>query len=209
MTRTDRSSRDEQDALWEQYRAHPTDDLRDRLVEANMGLVGMCIGSLAALSYKCGMEPDDLRTPGYLALRRAVGQYDDSNGAMFSTYAVYCIRGSILDYIRDHRRNRVLRHREAWERNRSEQIVCESYDQRIHGEEVDWDAIDDEVLIGEAIDKLPDHEAYVIREVFFNGEPQTALAGALGVSRQTVTNYKHKAFERLAELLGNAYLENL
>jgi RNA polymerase primary sigma factor len=64
---------------------------RDRLVEANLGLVH----TLAADFIGRGMEMDDLVGEGHLGLIRAAEAFDPRFGARFGTYATYWIKEAI------------------------------------------------------------------------------------------------------------------
>jgi RNA polymerase primary sigma factor len=64
---------------------------RDRMVEANLGLVH----TIARDFLGRGLEMDDLIGEGHLGLIRAIGKFDPRHGARFSTYAAYWIKEAI------------------------------------------------------------------------------------------------------------------
>ena len=80
------------------YRYYPQIEIRDRLVEQNMGLVR----KLAHQSVRTCKEPyDDLEQEGFKGLLRAIAQYDPDKGTQFSTFAMPYIKGRIAQYLRD------------------------------------------------------------------------------------------------------------
>jgi RNA polymerase sigma factor (sigma-70 family) len=66
-------------------------------VDANIGLIYHVANRLAP-AYR--READDLVSYGYLGLLRAAEMFDQASGFAFSTYAVPCIRGAIMDGVR-------------------------------------------------------------------------------------------------------------
>lgn len=71
----------------------------DQLVRENMDLVKKAVFSIAKNLPKY-IEEDDLMQVGYIGLVKAAQNYTGENGAKFSTYAYYRVRGSIYDEIR-------------------------------------------------------------------------------------------------------------
>ena len=66
---------------------------RDRMVEANLGLVR----TIARAFRDRGLEKDDLIGEGNLGLFRAVERFDPGQGVRFSTYAAYWIKQAIRE----------------------------------------------------------------------------------------------------------------
>jgi RNA polymerase sigma factor for flagellar operon FliA len=71
----------------------------ESLVKNNMDLVKKAVFSIAKNLPKY-IEEEDLLQVGYIGLVKAAKNYTGENGAKFSTYAYYRIRGSIYDEIR-------------------------------------------------------------------------------------------------------------
>jgi RNA polymerase sigma factor for flagellar operon FliA len=69
------------------------------LVRENMDLVKKAVYSISKNLPKY-IEEDDLMQVGYIGLVKAAQNYTGENGAKFSTYAYYRVRGSIYDEIR-------------------------------------------------------------------------------------------------------------
>ena len=70
---------------------------RDRLIEANIGLVHACAGRFRGR----GVEYDDLVQAGCVGLCKAADGFDDTRGFAFSTYAVPTILGEMRRLFRD------------------------------------------------------------------------------------------------------------
>jgi RNA polymerase sigma-B factor len=94
---SDEPDREELQRLFEEYRS--TDDmvLRDRLVEAHLGLAEY----LARRFDRRGEPLDDLIQVASLALIKAVERFDPSRGLEFSTFAVPTIVGELKRHFRD------------------------------------------------------------------------------------------------------------
>lgn len=71
--------------------------LRDELIENNIGLVHSCASKLKGR----GIEYDDLFQAGCMGLVKAVDAFDTSRGVRFSTYAVPVILGEMRRLFRD------------------------------------------------------------------------------------------------------------
>jgi RNA polymerase sigma-B factor len=81
-----------------QYRQAPSTNLRNRLVELNLGLVRREASHWAG---QCQESYEELLQIGSLGLIRAIERFDPGNGAAFSTFALPYIRGEIQHYLRD------------------------------------------------------------------------------------------------------------
>ncbi|MGE5485214.1 MAG: sigma-70 family RNA polymerase sigma factor [Ignavibacteriales bacterium] len=71
---------------------------RDRLVQANKGLVVAIAGRFRRLA---GDEFEDILQVAYLGLLKAIDGFDSTRGTRFSTYAFPVITGEIRRYLRD------------------------------------------------------------------------------------------------------------
>lgn len=72
-------------------------DLKDQLIEQNIGLVKSIAGDFT----HSGLDFEDLRQAGYIGLLNAVENYDLNEGAKFSTYASHLIKGEVRHHVRD------------------------------------------------------------------------------------------------------------
>lgn len=80
------------------YHRYPSLELRNQLVQLNMGLVRQVAHRL---SRYCAEPYEDLEQVGYLGLIQAIERFDPSQGRAFSSFATPYIRGEILHYLRD------------------------------------------------------------------------------------------------------------
>ncbi len=85
--------------LWEQYRAEPNTDLRNKLVERYLPLVKYNAERIWA-RLPDGVELDDLISAGVFGLMDAIEAFDLTRGVKFETYCVPRIRGAMLDELR-------------------------------------------------------------------------------------------------------------
>lgn len=85
--------------LWQDYRAEPTTELRNRLVEKYLHLVKYN-GERIWARLPDGVELDDLISAGIFGLMDAIDAFDLNRGVKFETYCVPRIRGAMLDELR-------------------------------------------------------------------------------------------------------------
>ena len=86
-------------AVWQEYRARPTVELRNRLVEKYLPLVKYNAERIWA-RLPDGVELDDLISAGVFGLLDAIEAFDLTRGVKFETYCVPRIRGAMLDELR-------------------------------------------------------------------------------------------------------------
>jgi RNA polymerase sigma-B factor len=89
--------RDQEHALFREYRATRDRRLRNRLVEENQGLVGPHVRRFEGR----GIPTDDLRQVALLAVLKAVERFDPEMGVAFSTFAGRTIDGELKRFLRD------------------------------------------------------------------------------------------------------------
>jgi RNA polymerase sigma factor FliA len=85
--------------LWRDYRAEPTVELRNQLVELYLPLVKYNAERIWS-RLPDGVELDDLISAGIFGLMDAVDAFDLQRGVKFETYCVPRIRGAMLDELR-------------------------------------------------------------------------------------------------------------
>ena len=85
--------------VWRDYRATPTVDLRNRLLENYLQLVKYNAERIWA-RLPDGVDIDDLISAGTFGLMDAVDAFDLDRGVKFETYCVPRIRGAMLDELR-------------------------------------------------------------------------------------------------------------
>src|SRR5213075_2078491 len=85
--------------LWRDYRAEPTTEMRNQLVELFLPLVKYNAERIWA-RLPDGVELDDLISAGVFGLMDAIDAFDLTRGVKFETYCVPRIRGAMLDELR-------------------------------------------------------------------------------------------------------------
>src|SRR5947207_15331548 len=85
--------------VWPAYRAEPTVELRNQLVENYLPLVKYNAERIWS-RLPDGVELDDLISAGVFGLMDAIDAFDVNRGVKFETYCVPRIRGAMLDELR-------------------------------------------------------------------------------------------------------------
>jgi RNA polymerase sigma factor for flagellar operon FliA len=85
--------------LWRDYRAEPTIELRNQLVERYLPLVKYNAERIWSRLPE-GVDLDDLISAGVFGLMDAIDAFDLERGVKFETYCVPRIRGAMLDELR-------------------------------------------------------------------------------------------------------------
>ncbi len=85
--------------VWRDYRAQPSIDLRNQLVEHYLPLVKYNAERIWA-RLPDGVDLDDLISAGVFGLMDAIDAFDLNRGVKFETYCVPRIRGAMLDELR-------------------------------------------------------------------------------------------------------------
>lgn len=84
--------------LLREYQQSPSNELRNQLVQLNVGLVRK---EVHHWMHQCTETYDDLLQVGCIGLIRAIERFDLSKGHAFSSFAIPYIRGEIQHYLRD------------------------------------------------------------------------------------------------------------
>ena len=85
--------------LWQRYRHHPDQDLRNRLVLQYSPLVKYVAGRLRT-RLPDHVDYNDLVSDGIIGLMGAIDRFDPGRGLTFQTFAVPRIRGAMVDALR-------------------------------------------------------------------------------------------------------------
>ena len=88
------------DQLWVSYKANPTIELRNQLMEYYMPLVKFNAERVRA-RFPNEVEVDDLISSGYFGLMNAIDSFDLSREIKFETYCAARVQGAMLDEIRN------------------------------------------------------------------------------------------------------------
>jgi RNA polymerase sigma factor for flagellar operon FliA len=86
-------------ALWRAYWRQPSDERRNRLVEAYQPLVGEIVNRFV-LRLPRSVDRGDLETSANVGLMAAVSSYDPTRKVRFEAYADLRVRGAVLDELR-------------------------------------------------------------------------------------------------------------
>src|SRR5687767_12099617 len=92
--------REQYAALFAEYQATGSVEVRNRLTEAYLPLVKTVAERIGA-KLPAEVELDDLIQAGAIGLIEAVTKFQPSRPVLFTTFAQYRIWGSIMDYLRD------------------------------------------------------------------------------------------------------------
>ena len=145
-------------ALWDAYRDDPSDEARNRLVEAYQHLVRTVVRRFGARLPRT-VDRGDLSTAGNVGLMAAIGSFDPDRSVRFESYAEMRIRGALLDELRTEDwlprpwRQRIELQKRTLERLRST-LAREPYDEEV-ALEMDLPLADYEALFGTALPGAP------------------------------------------------------
>jgi len=90
---------DDIDQLWAQFTAHPSPELRDKLIVHYAPLVKYVAGRVG-VGLPRNVEQADLASYGTFGLIDAIEKFDPERGYAFETCAITRIKGAILDELR-------------------------------------------------------------------------------------------------------------
>jgi len=97
--RRDAIANDDGDQLWALFKAKPTDENRNRLVERYMPLVRRRAEQFWSRLPE-GIELDDLISVGTFGLMDAIAAYDMTRGVRFEAFSLPRIQGAMVDELR-------------------------------------------------------------------------------------------------------------
>ncbi|MEO0493224.1 MAG: RNA polymerase sigma factor WhiG [Actinomycetota bacterium] len=90
---------DDIEQLWAEFKAHRTQELRDKLIVQYSPLVKYVAGRVG-VGLPRNVEQADLASFGVFGLIDAIEKFDPERGYKFETYAIARIKGAILDELR-------------------------------------------------------------------------------------------------------------
>jgi len=123
---------------------------------------------------------DDARQDADLALLLTVHRFDLGRGTSFGAYAKRCVRGAILNSIRNARDMR------NWE---------ELDDELISNDQPELPDFASEAAVRQFVQDLPERKRRIVESVFWDGKSQADVARALGISRAAVNKHLESIFQ--------------
>lgn len=77
------------------------DEARDLMFRKYSPVIQKLALKYLSFAIKNGVEKDDLIQEGYIALNRAINNYQEDSGVLFYTYALLCIERHLITYCRN------------------------------------------------------------------------------------------------------------
>ncbi len=175
-------SSEEERSLWESLRKGD-EDARERLVMAYRPLVFWVAQKFGVSRFTLG----DLVQEGMMALLKCMENYDPKKGIRFSTYAVYRIRGSMVNYLQ-----RV---------EGKAPLPVEDMEYALEGENVQ-DTLDLVLTVEHEMEKLQSREAEVVRSLILRGVHAKEYAAEHKLDVSHVYRIQRRALEKLRRWMG-------
>jgi RNA polymerase sporulation-specific sigma factor len=184
---------DEEHVLWNRYRGGDTLS-RGRLIEAYQPLV-----------FKVVMQvrpPDallmDMVQEGTIGLIEAVERFDHRRGVRFSTFAIFRIRGRILNSLRrDHRVHYSLDHEGHADAPLANRLSDPAADDALA-------SIEDQAVVArmwDAVDTLPGRERAILRATYLDARAPRTVAAELRISLSHFYRLQKQALDRVREIV--------
>lgn len=182
-------SREEEARLWKQYKEEDRLEARQLLIEQYQPLVFR-----EAMKY--GLQETvtlDLIQEGTVGLMEAVERYEPAHGVAFSLYAVHRIRGRMVNFLQENRKEILLDEGEEETVFLSKEAPDTAFEQAARKEM--------QAAISDAMDRLPDREQDVIRSVYLKEKTALETAAAMDVSTAYVYRLEKRGIRRLRGML--------
>ena len=181
-------TREEEAALWKQYKDEGLPEARESLIEHYQPLVfseavKYCLQETVTL---------DLIQEGTVGLMEAVEKFEPELGVAFSLYALHRIRGRMMDFLRENGKDILLDEGE-------EEIFLTEAVPDIAFESAERSAL--KFRVSQAIERLPEREQDVIRRVYLKEQTAQETAEALEVTPAYVYRLEKRGIKRLRGML--------
>lgn len=176
-----------------------------------MSLTGVVIAIGTRFARSHLGELADFMQDGWVGAVEAVDAFDPSEGVKLPTFAKHRIEGAMLDGMR--RRDHLTRHHR--DLVRAGEVLALEPPVSIDAEDSNGITIADTLIdlaaihldegievrldICDALDRLPEREAYVLRQHYFAGRSMSELSAELGVTLSRVSQLAKKGRIRLSE----------
>ena len=174
LSRVTLLSREEEQALWKEYKEEEEIDARQRLIENYQPLV-------FKEAVKYGLQEAvtmDLIQEGTVGLMEAVERYDPLAGVAFSLYAIHRIRGRMLNFLNANKKEILLKDGEE------EKVFLAQAIPDMAFESADRESL--HAAVDMAVQRLSAKEQDVIRSVYLAEQTAAETADAMGVSQAYV-----------------------
>lgn len=185
---------DEEAALWQAYKEGGDAGARSRLIEQYQPLV-------FKEAMRWNIHTDlllDALQEGTLGLMEAVERYDHSRGVAFPLFAVHCIRGAILDYLK--REGAVS----AMSLDAPDEQGLTLQDTLCDDSQDPAEAASRQFLLEKVsgvLQRLPEKEQAVVEGVYLKDVEQKHLAKALDISLPYVYRLQKRGIRRVRGML--------
>ena len=174
---------------YQAYACHPCEAALEAVMERGEPLV-----RYFARMYGCGCCFDDLCQTGMLGLMKAVKSYDGR--VLFSTWASCCVIGEIRHFTR-----REQSYRSAVQLMPAQADADAEPDARLRPAYQSFHlAVEDRVMLEQALRKLDVLQKKVIAALFFRGLSQEQAAKELGLNQRKVSRIKEKSCGIMTEM---------
>ena len=181
LSRVTLLSREEEQALWKEYKEEEEIDARQRLIENYQPLV-----------FKEAVTMD-LIQEGTVGLMEAVERYDPLTGVAFSLYAIHRIRGRMLNFLNANKKEILLKDGEE------EKVFLAQAIPDMAFESADRESL--HAAVDMAVQRLSAKEQDVIRSVYLAEQTAAETADAMGVSQAYVYRLEKRGIRRLRGML--------
>lgn len=164
-----------------------SDYAKEQVVLNNVGLVKFSLKSLKQNAFD-----EDLYALGLIGLCKAINGFDESKGTKFDTYAVWNIRGEILNFLRKKRIIPVFSLDEPYVLENGESVDFSEMiaDSKRFEEEVIAD-----VQMKRILSNLSDREKKIIY-LSMGGKTQTEIAKICGISQAQVSRARKSIYKK-------------
>lgn len=194
-------------------------ELRNRIIEANMGLVRHVAQKMTAY---CSLSMDDLIQIGATGLIKAVERFDVNKNRKLSTLAIPFIQGAILQFLRDKSRlvkvprklqethQRIKRHAQKHQITYEESAKKLGIPQDIAAEaSLSFHQINLELPVAlasknlpendaiELLSKLPKKDAEIIVKLYIEEVPPKAICQQYNITLATLKNIESKCISEM------------
>lgn len=192
----------EEEALYMQKYKSGDLDAKNKLIEHNLRLVAHIAKKYSLKGY----DSDDIISIGTIGLIKAIGSFDISKGARFSTYAARCIENEILMTIRSGKKNagEVLLHDPVGKDKDGKEITLMDK-LTLEGEESVFEEVNLKLRIKELYRKMKEALGEREREIIelryglsgCEALTQMEISEMMGISRSYVSRIEKKAIGKL------------